>query len=107
MPELEETENTWRKRQIDPDKFEKFRVKEITEGIKFVYGKYKGKDEWDVQSIIFDKDKFKTKDEVTKWLKEHNFKASITENDKRWLSELEEEERMRIHTIPIWYGNNL
>jgi hypothetical protein len=85
--------NTIRVRQEDPDKFEKFRVKEITDGVKLVLGKYKNQDKWDVQSIIFDKDKF-DKEKVKSWIKEHGYKISaMKEQFERWAEETELRER--------------
>jgi glutamate synthase domain-containing protein 3 len=92
-PGLEETENTYRVRQENPDKYEKFRVKEISEGIKFVLGKVKDKDKWEVQSIIFDKDKF-DKEKVRKWVKEHGYKISSIEKQLEiWAKETEFREK--------------
>jgi hypothetical protein len=93
IPGIEETENTYRVRQEDPDKYEKFRVKEVADGIKFVFGKLKGKDKWEVQSIIFDKDKF-DKEKVKKWIKEHGFKLqAMKEQFDRWCKEEEFREK--------------
>lgn len=99
MP-IEETENTFRVRQENPDKYEKFRVKEITEGVKFVFGKVKGKDEWEVQSVIFDKEKFKTKEEVRKWCKEHDLKAK--KEDILYLKQIEDFERYKTIGYRPW-----
>ena len=71
MPGLDETENTFRYRVQDPDKFDMFRVKEITEGVKITLGRVKHTDRWEIQNYIFDKKRFKTKEQVRKWLEKH------------------------------------
>jgi len=71
MPGLEETENTFRYRVQDPDKFDKFRVKQITEGVKITLGKVKGTDRWEIQNYMFDKQRFKKREQVRKWLDTH------------------------------------
>jgi hypothetical protein len=98
-PGLDVTENTIRVRQKDPNQFEKFRVKEIDEGIKLVLGKYKNKDKWDVQSIIFDKDKF-DKEKVRKWIKEHGYKISAMARQLEiWAQEMDFREK-------FWHPEN-
>lgn len=72
MPGLEEGEGAfWRYRVQDPAKFEKFRVKEITKGVKITLGKVKGSDRWEVQNYLFDRHLFKTREQVRKWLDQH------------------------------------
>jgi hypothetical protein len=71
MPGLEESETVWRYRVQDPDKFEKFRVKEITEGVNITVGKIKNSDRWEVQNYMFDKKRFKKREQVRKWLDTH------------------------------------
>jgi hypothetical protein len=71
MPGLDETENTFRYRVQDPEKFDKFRVKPITEGVKITLGRVKGTDRWEVQNYIFDKQRFKDAETVRKWLDQH------------------------------------
>ena len=76
MPGLEESVTVWRYRVADPTKFEKFRVKEITKGVKITLGKVKGSDRWEIQNYMFDKEQFKTHEQVRKWLDGH-LKAKI------------------------------
>jgi hypothetical protein len=71
MPGLEEGKTVWRYRVQDPGKFEKFRVKNITTGIKITLGKVKGSQRWEIQNYLFDKENFKTRDQVRKWLDTH------------------------------------
>jgi hypothetical protein len=71
MPGLEEGETVWRYRVQDPDKFERFRVKEITEGVNITVGKIKNSDRWEVQNYMFDKKRFKKREQVRKWLDTH------------------------------------
>jgi len=71
MPGLDETENTFRYRVQDPEKFDKFRVKPVTEGVKITLGRVKGTDRWEVQNYIFDKQRFKDAETVRKWLDQH------------------------------------
>jgi len=82
MPGIEEKENTWRYRVRDPGLFEDFRTKETNGGVSFVFGKYKGKDEWAIQSIVFHKDKFPTRDSVSKWLHDHTVKEQAQAFDE-------------------------
>jgi hypothetical protein len=71
MPGLEEGSTVWRYRVQDPDKFERFRVKEITEGVKITVGKIKNSERWEVQNYMFDKKRFKKREQVRKWLDTH------------------------------------
>ena len=93
MPGIDVQENVIRVRQEDPDKYEKFRIKEITDGVKLVLGKLKGKDKWEVQSIVFDKDKFDV-EKVKKWIKEHGYKIrAMSEQFDIWAKEMEFREK--------------
>jgi hypothetical protein len=77
MPGLEETANTFRYRVKDPSAFDKFRVKDIgSGGVKITVGRVKGTNRWEIQNYIFDKARFKTREQVRKWLDEH-LKAQI------------------------------
>ncbi|MEM2936824.1 MAG: hypothetical protein QW231_06585 [Candidatus Bathyarchaeia archaeon] len=71
MPGIDEGPTTWRYRVQDPEKFSQFRVKEITKGVKITVGKVKGSDRWEIQNYIFDKERFKDRESVRKWLEEH------------------------------------
>jgi len=71
MPGLEEGKTIWRYRIADPSKFEKFRVKELGKGVKITLGKVKGSDRWEIQNYMFDKERFKTREQVRQWLDTH------------------------------------
>jgi len=71
MPGLDEGPTTWRYRVQDPDKFDKFRVKPITRGVKITLGRVKGTNRWEIQNYIFDKTRFKDRESVRKWLEKH------------------------------------
>jgi len=71
MPGLDETENTFRYRVQNPDKFDRFRVKEITHGVKITLGRVKGTSRWEIQNYLFDKKLFRTREQVQKWLEKH------------------------------------
>jgi len=71
MPGLEEGITVWRMRVADPSRFDKFRVKDITEGVKITLGRVKGSDRWEIQNYMFDKQRFKKRDQVQKWLDTH------------------------------------
>ena len=71
MPGLEEGTTVFRYRVTDPSKFEKFRVKELGKGVKITLGKVKGSDRWEIQNYMFDKERFKTREQVRKWLDTH------------------------------------
>jgi hypothetical protein len=71
MPGLEEAKTVWHYRVADPDKFEKFRVKELGKGVKITVGKVKDSDRWEIQNYMFEKEHFKTRDQVRKWLDSH------------------------------------
>ena len=84
MPGLEEGQTVYRYRVADPSKFEKFRVKELGKGVKITLGKVKGTDRWEIQNYMFEKTRFKTREQVRTWLDSHlkgqiqtllNFKA--------------------------------
>jgi outer membrane biosynthesis protein TonB len=90
MPGIDETENEWRYRVRDPDLFEKFRRKEITDGVAIIYGKLKGKDEWEIQAYRFSKERFKTKEQVRKWLKKHEIASASRDDDSiRWQARID------------------
>ncbi len=76
MPGLEEGTTVWRYRVADPDKFEKFRVKELGQGVKITLGKIKGSVRWEIQNYIFEKATFRDAESVRKWLDQH-LKAEI------------------------------
>jgi len=71
MPGLEEAKTVWRYRIADPSKFEKFRVKELGKGVKITLGKVKSSDRWEIQNYMFEKETFKTREQVRKWLDQH------------------------------------
>jgi hypothetical protein len=71
MPGLEEAETVWRYRVADPRKFEKFRVKELGKGVKITLGKVKGSGRWEIQNYMFEKERFKTREQVRSWLDSH------------------------------------
>jgi hypothetical protein len=71
MPGLEEGTTVFRYRVADPSRFDKFRVKDITEGVKITLGRVKGTDRWEVQNYMLDKKRFKKREQVRKWLDEH------------------------------------
>jgi hypothetical protein len=72
MPGIDEDKNIWRYRVQDPDKFDKFRVKDIgSGGVKITVGKVKGTDRWEIQNYMFDKQRFKTREQVRNWLEKH------------------------------------
>lgn len=71
MPGLEETENLFRYRVRDPADFEKFRVKELGKGVKITVGKIKGSQRWEIQNYLFEKESFKTREQVRSWIEGH------------------------------------
>jgi len=71
MPGLEEGTTVFRYRVADPDKFEKLRVKELGKGVKITLGKVKGSDRWEIQNYMFEKELFKNREQVRKWLDQH------------------------------------
>jgi hypothetical protein len=71
MPGLEEAKIVWRYRVRDPGDFEKFRVKELGKGVKITVGKVKGSDRWEIQNYMFEKERFKTREQVRRWLDTH------------------------------------
>jgi hypothetical protein len=77
MPGIDKTENGWRVRQRDPGDFEEgsFKTIDITDGVQAVVGRLKGEKSTTVQSLIFDKEKFKTEEEVREWVKDHDYKV--------------------------------
>jgi hypothetical protein len=79
MPGIDEGPTTYRYRIQDPSRFDRFRVKEITTGIKITLGRVKGSDRFEVQNYIFDKKRFKTREQVRKWLDQH-LKSNLDPN---------------------------
>jgi hypothetical protein len=76
MPGLEEGATVWRYRVQDPEKFEKFRVKDLGNGVKITLGKLRHSDRWEIQNYMFEKERFKDRESVRRWLEEH-LKAEI------------------------------
>ena len=76
MQGLEESTTVWRYRIAEPDKFEKFRVKELGKGVKITLGKVRGSNRWEIQNYMFEKSMFKDAPSVRKWLDQH-LKAEI------------------------------
>ena len=68
---MEEGNTVFRYRVSDPDRFSKFRVKELGKGVKITLGKVKGSDRWEIQNYMFEKEHFKTREQVRKWLDTH------------------------------------
>jgi hypothetical protein len=83
MPGLEEGTTVWRMRIQDPDRFDKFRVKEITEGVKITLGRIKGSDRWEIQNYMFDKERFKTREQINNWLEKHAKSETRTAMDHK------------------------
>ena len=82
---LDEQPNTWRYRVQDPDKYDKFRVKQITTGVQITYGRVKGSDRWEIQNYIFEKKFFKTSGIVKQWLDKHlKSQISLLTDFKAW-----------------------
>ncbi len=71
--DLDITENEIRFRVQPPDRFEKFRYKEITEGVSIVVGKLKDSDKWETQAYRFNKEKY-SPSEAVGWLNKHDVK---------------------------------
>jgi len=71
MPGLEEGSKVFRYRVADPDKFEEFRVKELGKGVKITLGKVKRSERWEIQNYMFEKEVFKNREQVRKWLDQH------------------------------------
>jgi len=71
MSGLEEDKTVWRYRVRDPADFEKFRVKELGKGVKITVGKIKNSDRWEIQNYLFEKESFRTREQVRKWLDQH------------------------------------
>jgi hypothetical protein len=77
MPGLEEGKTVWRYRVQNPGKFDKMKVKEIgSGGVKITVGRVRGTNRWEIQNYMFEKERFKTAEQVRKWLDEH-LKAQI------------------------------
>ena len=69
MPGLEEGQTVWRYRVQDPAKFDRMRVKEIgSGGVKITVGRVKGTSRWETQNYMFEKTRFKTREQVRSWL---------------------------------------
>lgn len=82
---LDETENSFRYRVADPGRFDKFRIKDITDGVQITYARVKGSDRWEIQNYIFSKDRFKTSAAVRQWLEKHLKSEISTFSDfKAW-----------------------
>jgi len=76
LPGIDEYPNEWAYRVKDPDRFDRIRSKDVTQGVRILIGRVKGTDRWDIQAYRFSKERFKTKEQVRKWLEE-NVKAEL------------------------------
>lgn len=78
MPGIDVKENTIRVRQRNPGDFEEgtFKTIRLTNGVKAVVAKPKGKKSTVIQTLIFDKNRFDKK-AVQDWLKEHKSRMSM------------------------------
>jgi hypothetical protein len=87
---VDETEHEFRYEVMPVDKFDDFRYlkDEMEKGVSAIIGfKDKGKDKYSkIQALRFDKEKFKTKNDVQGWLKEH--KEELEELKKEEATEL-------------------
>jgi len=74
----EETEDYIRSGHKDPDKYDRCRTTEISgeQGIKAVYCKLKTSENWEVQSYLFDREKW-TLAKAKKWFAAHNAQVSV------------------------------
>ena len=72
MPGWEETESEIRFRIREPDLFEEGvgGQKEISDGVRLVFGKFKKSGKWDIRAVRFDKPKW-TLERAKAWFKEH------------------------------------
>ena len=71
MPGLEEDKTVWRYRVRDPADFDKFRVKELGNGVKITVGRIKNSQRWEVQNYMFQKTEFPNRESARKWLETH------------------------------------
>ena len=86
MPGLEEGQTVWRYRIADPGKFDRMKVKEIgSGGVKITLGRVKGTSRWEIQNYMFEKTRFKTREQVLGWLeKYHKSNAQSVLDFKAW-----------------------
>jgi len=71
MPGIEEDKTNWRYCVRDPAGFDRFRVKELGEGVKITVGRIRDCQRWEIQNYVFEKDAFGTKEEVRSWVEGH------------------------------------
>jgi hypothetical protein len=78
---IDESANNIRIRQKDPELFSEFRYKTFSDkdGIRAVMGKLKSSDEWEVESIIFAKDKGWDEAKSKSWIEKNGYKISASE----------------------------
>lgn len=68
---LDETKNTFRQRVRDPSRFSVLRTITITEGVRAVVGRLKGQTTTKIQTLIFSKKQFPTRESVHEWIRNH------------------------------------
>ena len=71
MAGIDEDATVWRYLVRDPKDFDRFHVKELGKGIKIINGRIKGTNRWEIQNYTFDKQRFKTREEVRSWVDGH------------------------------------
>ena len=71
---IDEGENSFRFRIRDKDSFkpDSFRTKQLSEGVSLTLAIPNGEEDFEPQSYRFDKSRFKTADQVRKWLKDND-----------------------------------
>jgi len=67
----DETGTSYRRRVRSPGRFTLLRTISLTDGVSAVVGRLKGQTKTVVQSVIFNKARFKSKGAASKWLKEN------------------------------------
>ena len=94
MPGIDEADSQFRVRIVDPGSFEEgsFRTKDLGGGVSIIIGKKKGSDSMSTQAYRFDKDTFKSKEQVQSWLDKHDIKkASVDDGALRWSAPIKAE----------------
>jgi hypothetical protein len=71
MPGIDEDNNVWRYLVREPSDFDKFRVNDLTPGVKVTLGRMRGTTRWEIQNYIAEKKSFQNKESVRSWIDGH------------------------------------
>ncbi|MGD0204146.1 MAG: hypothetical protein ABSC20_09620 [Candidatus Bathyarchaeia archaeon] len=71
MPRIDEDKSVWRYRYRSITEFDKLKVNDVERGVKVTLGRFKGTYRWGILNFIFEKERFKTCEQISGWIEQH------------------------------------